>query len=194
MNETERAQEIWQSQPVEGVKMSVEAIQQRAQKFERRMWRRNLRESIAGLVAIVAFSYFFVRADEMAWRITWGLFIAGMIWVVVQIWRKGSPRKMPGPTGNTTGLEFFRKELARQRDLVKDVWTWYLVPLVPGYVAFNVAHALTVHSWGKLALLDLFFAGVFAGTWRLNLHAARCLQRSIDGLPAVEIPAEGCER
>jgi len=184
-------QTIWQCQPVEGVKMSVDAIRLRAGKFERKVWRRNLRESIAALIVIPFFAYFFLKAGDIPFRVTWGLFMAGMIWVVVQLWRRGRPKTVPAAMGSSTAVEFFRRELERQRDLVKEVWTWYLVPLVPGYVALNVADALNVHGpggWVRLGLLDVFLAIVFIGTWQLNVYAARCLQRSIDELNSAEEP------
>ena len=185
------AQQIWQSQPVEGTTMSVEAIRQRATKFERKVSRRNLGESVAAVFVIVCFAYFFATMHDVLFRITWALFMAGMIWVVVQLYRKGTPRTIPADMGSSTSLEFFRTELKRQRDLAVDIWTWYLIPLLPGYVAYNVAHALMFCrplSLAGLGLLDVFFAATFIGVWQLNVRAARCLQRMIDELPAVENP------
>jgi hypothetical protein len=184
MNETlkHEAQQIWQSQPVEGTKVSIEAIRLRAGKFERKIARRNLRETVAGVV---------VMSDEILQRITWGLFIAGLIWVIAQLHLKGAPRTPPADVGSATCVDFFRSELERQRDLVKNVWHWYLAPLVPGYLALNAAWVFAsprVVSWTRLTLLDAFFVAVFVGVWEMNQRAARRLQRSIDGLPAAEPP------
>ena len=75
MNQTleNPAQKLWQDQPVEGMKMSVEAVRLRAGKFERRIARRNLRESVASAVVIIAFGYFFVTAPNTLLRITWSI-------------------------------------------------------------------------------------------------------------------------
>lgn len=188
MNESQKSpvQELWQTQPTEGTKMTADAIRLRAGNFERKIARRNLRESVAALLVVAFFCYFFATSHNIPFRITWGLFIAGMIWVVVQLRRKGTPRTMPADLGSSTCLDFFRSELERQRDLVKDVWTWYLVPLLPGYAAYNMAHALTFRrpmGLAGLALLDVFFAVMFVVLWKLNVYAARCLQRTIDELP-----------
>jgi len=189
MTEMLNAQEIWQSQPSQGMQMSTEAIRKRAAKFERKIVRRNLRESVAAVVVAGLFTYFIVTTHETVFRVTYGLFIAGMIWVMAQLWKKGAPRTMPADIGNSTCLEFLRSELERQRDLIKDVWTWYLAPLVPGYAALNVAMAVTQPSkLVRLAVLDVFFVALFVGCWQLNLWAARCLQRSIDQLPAADNP------
>jgi hypothetical protein len=191
MNQTleNPAQKLWQDQPVEGIKMSVEAVRLRAGKFERRIARRNLRESVASVVVIIAFGYFFVTAQNTPLRITWGLFIAGMIWLTVQLRRKGTPRTMPEDIGSATCVSFFRSELERQRDLLKNIWPWHLGPLVPGYIALNFAWAFAPPrptTWMTMLAFDLCFAAVFYGVWRLNQRAARCLQRSIDEISSVE--------
>src|SRR5450432_418860 len=182
-----QAQQIWQSQPVEDIKMSADVIRQRAGRFERKISRRNLRESITSLLVIVVFCYFFATAPGILFRVTWTLFIAGMIWIIIQLRLKGTPKTMPAAMGNSSSVEFFRAELERQRDLVKSVWLWYLAPLVPGYFALNLACIFISPRpprWGSLALIDLIFVAVFVGVWMLNQRAARCLQRTIDELNA----------
>ena len=179
-------QQLWQTQPLEGTKMSAEAIRLRAGKFERKIAGRNLRETIAGVLAIGGFSYFFVMSDAILDRITWGLFIAGMIWVIAVLHLKGAPKNLSADVGGATCVDFFRSELERQRDLVRDVWPWYLAPLVPGYLALNASWVFAsprIVSWTRLTLLDAFFVAVFVGVWKMNQRAARRLQQSIDGLP-----------
>jgi len=185
MNENNQAQQVWQSQPVEGIRMSADAIRLRAGKFERKIRRRNLRESIASLLVIVGFSYFFATSPEILLRITWGLFIAGMIWVLVALQTKANPKSMPATAiGASSCLDFFRSELEHQRDALKNVWTWYLAPLVPGYIALNVAwfHNFPHSRWVGFVVLDVVFVAIFVGVWKMNQHAARCLQRTIDDL------------
>ena len=179
------AQQVWQSQPVEGMKVSADVIRLRATKFERKISRRNLRESIASLFVIAFFGYFFATSPDVLLRITWALFIAGMIWVVIALRLKGTPKTMPADMGNSSSLDFFRSELERQRDLLKNVFPWYLAPLIPGYLALNVAYAFKFPGlirWAGLGLLDVIFVAIFLGVWYLNQRAARCLQRSIDDL------------
>jgi len=185
MTENNQAQQIWQSQPVEGIRMSADAIRLRAGKFERKIRRRNLRESIASLCVIGSFSYFFATSPGILLRTTWGLFIAGMIWVLVALHTKASPKSMPASAvGASSCLSFFRSELEHQRDVLRNVWPWYLAPLVPGYIALNVAwfYKFPHSRWVTFALLDVAFVAIFIGVWKLNQHAAKCLQRTIDEL------------
>ena len=182
-------QQIWQCQPVEGIKMSAEALRQRSEKFERMFRWRNVREYVASLLAAMGFGYFFVTTHAVLFRIAYVLFIAGLGWVVFQLHRKGSARSMPAAMGTSTCLQFFRAELERQRDVVKNVWPWYLAPLVPGFVILTAAYMRALPFPAGLASavwLDGVVALLFFVVWKMNRRAARRLQRVIDELYAVE--------
>jgi hypothetical protein len=195
MNEhpTNQPQQIWQSQPVEGIRISAEAIRQRAGKFESRIQWRNVREYVASLAAAVAFGYFFAKTHDVLFRIAYVLFIAGLGWVVVQLHRKGSAKRMPAAPGTSTCLQFFRAELERQRDVVQNVWPWYLAPLVPGFVILTAAYMRALPfpaSLASAAWLDGIVALLFFLVWKMNRRAARCLQHMIDDLYEAENPHE----
>jgi len=180
-------QKLWQDQPVEGVTMSVEVIRKRAAKFERKIRWRNVREYVAALIAAVPLGYFFVTARDVFARITFGLLIGGLAWMVVQLHRKGSVRSMPTEVSTLTSLQFYRAELERQREAVNTVWSWYLAPLIPGLLVYTVWSAIRSprpSAWLGLALLDAVIAGMFYVIWKMNVRAARCLQRMIDELKA----------
>lgn len=183
------AQKLWQNQPVEGIKMSPQAIRLRADKFERKIVRRNVREYVSSLVASAVFVYFFATTQAILFRFAYALFIAGLGWVVFQLYRKGSARSLPADMGALNSLQFFRAELERQRDVVKNIWTWYLLPLVPGFIVLT-AGSVTAHPYPyglyTAAIMDAFVAVVFFVVWRINMRAARCLQRTIDELYAAE--------
>jgi hypothetical protein len=178
-------QKIWQDQPVEGIKMSVAEIRKRAGKFERRITWRNRRETVGCLLVSGLFTYFLVDAHNLLFRIAYGMFIAAMIWIAIQLHRKGSIKNLPSDLEASSSLQFFRRELERQRDAVRNVWPWYLAPLVPGYVMFTIAYVLSFPRpvrWIGVGAFDLFMVLVFIAIWKMNLRAANCLQRSIDEL------------
>ena len=182
-------QKIWQDQPVEGITMSAEIIHKRAAKFERRITWRNVREYVASLIAAAFLGYFFVTAHDVLSRATFALFIAAMLWIVVQLYRKGSATRLPGGLDTLTSLRLYRGELERQRAVVRNVWSWYLAPLVPGFVVYTIGYAIKFQrpaAWAGLALMDTIVAGMFFVIWKMNMRAARCLQRMIDELNAVE--------
>ena len=174
--------EIWQSQPVEVTKMSLTEIRRRADKLEHRVWWRNAREYAASLGAAVMLAYSFATTHDVLSRVAFGLFFTGLIWIVVQLHRKGSAKSMPTGIDTVTSLRFYRVELERQRELVTTVWSWYLAPLVPGFIVYTIGHAIRVPhpaAWAGLALLDAMVALMFFVLWKLNMRTARCLDRMI---------------
>lgn len=169
--------------------MSPEAIRLRAGKFERKIARRNLRETIIAIGVIAFFGYSLATTPQILLRITWGLFIVGVVWITINLYRKGAPKAMPSEMGSSSCLQFFRSELERQRDLIQNVWPWHVGPLVPGCLALNVAYIFGQHRlvlWAGLAFINAVFVAAFVGVWKVNQLAARCLQRSIDDLNAAE--------
>jgi len=96
---------------------------------------------------------------------------------------------LPNGADTVTGLRFYRAQLERQLEVLKSVWSWYLAPLVPGFVVYTIGHPLKVPrlaSWVGLALMDLAVAAMFVFIWRMNQKAARCLQRMIKELNGAE--------
>jgi hypothetical protein len=185
---------MWQSQPVEVTKMSLEVIRKRAGKLQRRVWWRNAREYVAAVFGTTVFGGYFFKTHELLFRITFALMIAGMVWIVVQLRRKASARSIPMEADTATSLRLYRGELERQRDALKNVWPLYLAPLVPGFIAYTIAYAARLGqpsisaafphpmSWTRLLVLDVVTAAIFVGLWKLNQRAARRLQGKIDEL------------
>lgn len=182
-------QELWQTQPVEGIKMSAEEIHRRAAKFERKIRWRNVREYLASLIAVGLFVYFFVTTQDVLSRVTFALFIGAMLWIVISLHWRGWAKKIPEGVDTLTGLRFYRSELERQYRVVKGVWWWYLAPLVPGFVVYTIGYAIKFprsRAWAGLILMDVIVAGMFYLIWRMNMQAARCLTRIIEELKGEE--------
>ena len=184
---------MWQNQKGEGMLMSAEEVRRKAKKFQTKIFWRNAREYVAALVVVVFFGFQFCRVTDARTRSGFTLIIAGMLYVAWQLHRRGSSRGPLAETGLASGLQFYRRELERQRDLVQTVWRWYLGPLVPGWVALMIALGRTnpghlPHFAGSFTLFNLFAALVFVFVWKLNHWAARRLQRRIDELDALGEP------
>ena len=134
----------WRNQPSEGIRMSVDEIRRRAEKFQKEIYWRNLRKYILGLVVIVYFGFSVWPTSDALARIGIGLTIAGALYVNWHLHRRGSSRSLPADLGLASGIEFYRRELERQRDLLDSVWAWCLVPIIPGFVIFIVAYHLHI--------------------------------------------------
>ncbi|WP_263418421.1 hypothetical protein [Terriglobus albidus] len=160
-------------------------------KFERRIFWRNVREYAAGAVVIAAFTRYEWKFHGLLVRLGSGLIIAGTLYVMYQLHRRASLRPAPADMGLSPCIEFHRKTLERQRDALQTIWSWYLLPFVPGLTVFvvgsildrwaahpeNLEH-LILNSLGPSAIM----AAVFLVAWRLNRRAAARLQAQIDEL------------
>jgi hypothetical protein len=185
---------LWQTQGEEA-SMSLEEVRLKAQKFEKRITHRNLREYAAAAVAVAVFGFAIWKApgpQANLLRTACGLLIAAIGYVVYQLHRRGSPPLTPLDIGLTASVDFYRRALARQRDAVDTVWSWYLLPFVPGLLVFTLAMMRRpAHGWEPLwyprlwaGTFALLTAGLFYLGWMLNKRAAQRLQREIDGLDA----------
>jgi di/tricarboxylate transporter len=178
--------ELWQNQKTEGVRMSVEQVRLEAGRFGRKIGARNLREYVVAVVMMIYFGFWFSRIPYVAAKVGFGLLIAGLAYLVWHMLSKGSPGTMDETAGLSGWIEFRRRELVRQRDLLRSVWKWYLGPCVPGLVVLVVWFVLANRSKPIVVLGAAVYALVVAaGFWwmaRLNAKGADKLQRQIDEL------------
>ena len=177
---------LWQNHNVEPVQMSLEQIRQKAEKFQKNIRHRNLREYVAAAFVFASAGYFMWRIPET--RLACGLLLAGVVYVLYQLHTKGAAKTVPESLALNNCLEFHRRELERQRDLARDVWKWYLLPFVPGLLATMAVPLLHLppEKWMDGASIGvsviLLWAAMFYAIWRLNKRGANKLQRQIDEL------------
>lgn len=159
--------------------MPLEEIRRQAQQFEKRILSRNLREYAGGAVGLAVFAYYMFKFPSPMARAGSALTIAGILFIMFQIYRHAAPGSLPADLARTASLDYHRRELERQRDLLRSVWRWYIAPIVPGLVVFTagtVPHSAP--GWVYL-VLGLFYAAVFGGIVWLNNRAALGLDRQI---------------
>ena len=132
-----------------------------------------------------------------------GLTIAGALYVMFQLHRRASVRPAPGDLGLSTCIEFHRQTLERQRDALRGVGSWYLLPLVPGLAVIMIGTAVnqwTAHPVGMghlvmgYGLLAALVGAVFFAVWKLNQRGADRLQVQIDEMTALRSHPESGER
>jgi len=173
---------VWQNQTVEANQMSLDELRRKAGKFQKRIRNRNLREYAASAFAVAAFGYYIWRFPPL--RLGSGLMIAATLYMVYQLHTRGAAKTVPAALGMGTCRDFHRRELEQQRDLLRDIWKWYLLPCVPGLLAFLAVPVmyLAPGKWLGVVPLILLCAVFFYGIASLNQRAARRLQQQIDEL------------
>lgn len=182
---------LWQDQTEEAVRMSLDEIRKKAQKFQQRIRWRNLREYGAAVFVVAVFGFYIWHFHEAFVRTGSVLVIAGTLYVVSQLHKRGSAKTAPADMALTTCLDFHRRELERQRDLLRGIWWWYLGPLIPGLAVFTLGGATAnpnhpLLAWTFAASSAALVALVFFLIAAWNQKCARKLQRQIDELETVE--------
>jgi hypothetical protein len=84
----------------------------------------------AALIALVN-GYYMWHFHSLLMRLGSGLIVAGIVYVVLTLRRRGRAQALPAAT--TPSLNFL---IAEQRDLLRSIWDWYLSPLFPGVAVF----------------------------------------------------------
>jgi hypothetical protein len=176
---------LWRDQPSEEIRMSAQEVRGLAEKFERIIRRRNRREYGAAAFAVVWYCVWAWIAGNAVVSVGCWLVALAALFVVFHLHRHGAARRPPGEQEGMSGLEFYRSELVRQRDLVRSVWRWYLLPFVPGMLLILVGYWLERPGGWHLLPFGIFVAVTFAGIGLLNQRVARKLQRRLDDLDAL---------
>lgn len=192
MTPDEFARDSWHREAATGPALpSVEELRARADKFHRTIANRNLREYLAGGFVVVAFAVMAVLAPFVAMKLGAAMVTLGAAYVMWQLRRRGTPLDPAREGGALSLLEFQRRELVRQRDALDSVFSWYLLPLIPGMVVLMASPMLAtpVADWalpspGMALRLAAPFA-VFVGVWLLNKWGAQQLQRQVDEIDAL---------
>lgn len=175
---------LWQNQEVEEMKMSIEELRAKAAKFQKRIQLRNVREYVACAFVIPSFGWAFIHIPQLVPRISFGLIIAGAVYVVWYLHTRGAVASLPSDMGRENCVTFHRRELERQRDLLRNIWKWYLGPLIPG-LALYVIWSIIIAPPARRRFLEayaVFCVALFWGIGWLNRRGARRLDRQIDEL------------
>lgn len=184
-------QSLWQSMPTAPVTITVEEMRTRSRAFEKKVGRRNLVEYIASAFVVVMFGWYATWPEPATplWPIANVAIIIGTLVVVWNLHRIAGATRTAGEASLASLIDHHRSGLVKQRDALRSVWRWYLLPFAPGLALWFVA--LWVGSpegekkltfglgLGLAALLSVAVSGFIV---LVNLISAARIQRMIDDL------------
>ncbi|HEX8926572.1 MAG TPA: hypothetical protein VF786_12315 [Terriglobales bacterium] len=188
--------DLWQQNSGQPPRFTPEELRTRVTRFERTIRHRNLREYAAAALVIGVFAYYAWIFPTLLLRVGCGLLIVGTAYVISQLHRRASAKPAPADMGMRSCIDFQRTELARQRDALNAVWSWYLLPFLPGMALFlaglfqftkNITESAgrpfhTAAALAGFSIVAACVALVFLLIGLLNHRAARKLQKQIDDL------------
>jgi hypothetical protein len=182
---------LWQAQGSADAPLTLEELRKQGAKFRTTIARRNRREYVAIALMVPYFSYFAWTAQLPLMRVGNGLLAAALLYMAYQLHRRASASAALGEMAWQSCLAFHRAQLERQRDALRGIWSWYLGPLIPGFVTIAIAIAIPLfHKSIRAGLLSfiwvVFPAVVLWQVARINKGAAAKIQRQIDELESAE--------
>ena len=176
-------QALWQSQSLGDPMISLDDLRDKARRLEWHVARRNLGEYVAAVVVVVSFGWMLWVEPSRISRVGAGMVVAGTIFIVHQLRKRGSATPLPVDLAARSALEFHCEQLARQRDLVRGVWWWYLLPLVPGMLLVQIGQAIAhPDRLSRIIVYCVVIVVGAAGVHHWNRRGAARLQQRIDRL------------
>jgi hypothetical protein len=183
----EEMRRAWQEQPTDAHEVRVDAIRARAEKLERAVRRRDLREYAAG--ALVAGGCLVATLGPGPARPFAIATLIGLVLVLGRLWRhaRSAPPApaLDAPTAEHLG--YLRVRLSREGALLASAGSWYLAPLVPGMVILfaGIARAAPPGArampafWVGLGVPAVIVIITFVVIQQVNARAARALEDEI---------------
>lgn len=183
---------IWLNQSTEIPTMTLKLIQQRSRDLRART-RRKLLGTLAGPLAAGLFYALGMKEFAELRQVLQPLFALALAWSFAGVYflnRGMWSFVMPGDLGISTGLELCRREIERQRDLVRRVLLWAFGPIMLAIGTFILALAMVSTKErglfpNGLPFLILIVVWIFA-YFTIRFREQRQLQREIEELNNIE--------
>lgn len=177
-------QTLWRQQPTEVKAMSAIEIHALAQRFQSKIYRRNIREYALCAAGALIFGFAIVISPDPWMKAACLLIIAGLAFYTFILHSRGRADREGLRTVGENCRQFHIDALTRQRDLVGGLWLWGVAPVVPGLALFMGRRLVLAPAKALPILLaaDAVAIVLLVGVIAMNLWAAHRLQKRIDAL------------
>ena len=168
----------------------LEKVRKDADKFYRTIRRRNVIEYVACVIAVVLFASKILTGPHILHKVGAAMIVAAAIYAPWQLHRRASAVSPDMALGMPI-YEFLRGQLVRQRDALRSVLVWYVLPFVPGIVLIFAGNGLDPEIeaagppiWQRWLAIAVVLS-IFGFVWWINQVVARKLQKRIDEIDAL---------
>lgn len=157
------------------------SLEEKVTKFVKCVQRRNRREIIAACVLIAVFALIIAnnilrQPENTLPSVGCGVVIFALLLNISIIWWKlRIPRSELSAFPPTQFPEKWKHHLTQQARMLRLVWLWYLLPVFLGLCIYLLS--VNNASSGFVIVPLLIVAAVYTRVWRLNLKAAKQLER-----------------
>ena len=184
------AKQAWQASVEIAGALPLEDVRKGADKLYRKVRLRNSIEYVACAVVVVLGVFRVLTMEYMHQQVGMTLLVLAALSVVWQLHRRASAVS-PERAGEAPLYLFLRGQLVRQRDALREVFWWYLLPFVPGFAVIFVGNGIVPEIeragppiWQRWLVLGVL-AAIYVGVWWINQVTVRKLQRRIDEIDAL---------
>jgi hypothetical protein len=172
----------WRNQPRDEM-LTLDDVRARAAAFDHSLRSQSRLTSIVIAVVIIGNMVQMAGVMSIAGRIGIGLILLATTFVAYRFGRVRGEGPLPADLGLQQSVSFYRAQLTRHRNAVKNFWWEYALPFAPGLVIVIAERGAnrpgTTSQYGALAAV---FAVLIAGTAWFNYREARRIQSEIDAL------------
>ena len=172
----------WRSQPRDAP-LTLNEVRARAAAFDHRLRSQSRLTAVVIAIVIVGNTVQMAGVMSVAGRIGIGLILLATTLAVYRFGRVRGEGLLPADLGLQQSVSFYRAQLTRHRDAVKNFWWEYALPFVPGLLIVIAERGAnrppTPWQYGALAAV---FAVLIAGIAWFNGREARKIQSEIDAL------------
>lgn len=182
-------QKAWQGQDTEAVKLSIEELRAKAQRYSNKVRFLNLITYFGYAVMAGVYVWLMWHPRGMAAalpnvaRVSMSLVVAGICYTVYKLRKQFSAMPVPGELLFAECLNFYRSQLARRRDYWRTMWWWAIAPIIPGFALGIIANAINFPDRRRFHAMSIFVLLVFFyRAWNGFHRTADGLQRKIDNL------------
>lgn len=178
---------LWQSQTTEVPSMQFSYLRHRAEELEKSLRFRSVLEQGACFVGLIVCAVIIAFEQEPWKKLGAAMLLVGTSYALFQWRRRTLSKSVRSFEPASAGLEFYRRELERRRDIHRTAWLWYGLPIFIPATAFLILGMVygDVHANDPWLVIGLIVVSIILSLVYERTQVAK-FQREIDALTSLD--------